>query len=77
MHSATSRRADTSKEPDLVCLLPPTALTAATIIIFWPAAFFIQGDRQTAAEVARLKGEMEALESASIKKNCGIQFRQG
>jgi hypothetical protein len=25
--------------------------------------------------LARLKGEMEALEQASIRKNCGIQFR--
>jgi hypothetical protein len=30
-----------------------------------------------AAELARLKGEMDALEQTSIKKNCGIQFRQG
>ena len=52
------------------------ALTAATIIIFWPAAFFIGGDRANATEVARLKGEMDALEQVSIKKNCGIQFRQ-
>jgi hypothetical protein len=53
------------------------ALTAVTIVVFWPAAFFVGGDRQNAAEVARLKGEMDALEQASIKKNCGIQFRQG
>jgi hypothetical protein len=52
------------------------ALTAATIIIFWPAAFFIGGDRANATEVGRLKGEMDALEQVSIKKNCGIQFRQ-
>jgi hypothetical protein len=52
-------------------------LTAVTIVVFWPAAFFVGGDRQNAAEVARLKGEMEAVEQASIKKNCGIQFRTG
>jgi hypothetical protein len=36
----------------------------------------VQGDKQTAAELARLKGEMDAIEQASIRKNCGIQFRQ-
>jgi hypothetical protein len=53
------------------------ALTAVTIVIFWPAAFFVGGDRANATEVGRLKGEMDALEQASIRKNCGIQFRQG
>ena len=51
------------------------AVTAAAIIIFWPAAFFVGGDRQNAAEVGRLKGEMSALEQASTRKSCGIQFR--
>jgi hypothetical protein len=49
--------------------------TTAAIIIFWPAAFFVQGDKQTAAELARLKGEMDAIEQVSVRKNCGIQFR--
>lgn len=53
------------------------ALTAVTVVIFWPAAFFVGGDRANATEVAHLKGEMDALEQVSIKKNCGIQFRQG
>jgi hypothetical protein len=53
------------------------ALTAVTVVIFWPAAFFVGGDRANATDVARLKGEMDALEQVSIKKNCGIQFRQG
>jgi hypothetical protein len=52
-------------------------LTAVTVVVFWPAAFFVGGDRANAAEVGRLKGEMDALEQVSIKKNCGIQFRQG
>ena len=44
------------------------------LILFWPSLFFIKGDGATAAEVGRLKGEMEAVEQASVKKNCGIQF---
>ena len=48
----------------------------AGLILFWPALFFIKGDGTTAAEVARLKGEMEAVETASIQKKCGIQFQK-
>src|SRR5690242_14982340 len=32
--------------------------TTAAVIIFWPAAFLVGGDKQTAAELGRLKGEM-------------------
>lgn len=52
--------------------------TTVGVIVFWPALFFIDGDNQKTAELARLKGEMEALEQVSVQKNCGIQFqRQG
>jgi hypothetical protein len=30
--------------------------TAAAIVIFWPAAFFVGGDKQTAAELSQMKG---------------------
>jgi hypothetical protein len=49
--------------------------TAAAIVIFWPAAFFVGGDKQTAAELAQMKGQMVAVEQASIAKRCNIQFR--
>jgi hypothetical protein len=49
--------------------------TAAAIVIFWPAAFFVGGDKQNAAELAQMKGQMVAVEQASIAKNCGIQFQ--
>ncbi|MCZ8180139.1 MAG: hypothetical protein O9309_14035 [Rhizobium sp.] len=44
------------------------------VVIFWPALFFAKGDGATAAEVSRLKGEMKAIEMASLKNNCGIRF---
>jgi hypothetical protein len=50
--------------------------TGVAIVVFWPAAFLVGGDGNTAAELARLKGQMQALEQASVMKNCGIQFRQ-
>jgi hypothetical protein len=49
--------------------------TTVGAIVFWPALFFIGGDKGNAAELGRLKGEMDAIEQASIRKNCGIQFR--
>lgn len=49
--------------------------TAAAIVVFWPAAFFVGGDKQTAAELAQMKGQMVAIEQASIQKKCNIQFQ--
>jgi hypothetical protein len=50
--------------------------TAVAVIVAWPAAFLVQGDKGNAAQIAQMKGEMNAIEQASIQKNCGIQFRQ-
>jgi hypothetical protein len=34
----------------------------------------VGGDKQTAAELSNVKGQMVAIEQASIAKKCGIQF---
>jgi hypothetical protein len=47
--------------------------TAAAVVVFWPAAFLVQGDKQNAAELAQMKGQMVAIEQASIVKKCNIQ----
>ena len=49
--------------------------TAISLILFWPAVFFIKGDKANSAELGRLKGELEALEQASIRRSCNIEFR--
>lgn len=49
--------------------------TTAAVIIFWPAAFLVGGDKQTAAELAQMKGQMVAVEQESIAKKCNIQFQ--
>jgi hypothetical protein len=36
----------------------------------------VKGDGQTAAELARLKGEYEALEQMAIQKNSNMQFQK-
>ena len=48
--------------------------TAAAVVIFWPAAFFVGGDKQTAAELAQMKGQMVAIEQEANMKKCGIKF---
>ncbi|MEE9454752.1 MAG: hypothetical protein V3V13_10270 [Paracoccaceae bacterium] len=47
---------------------------AVGAILFLPALFFIGGDDENASEVARLKGELQALEQVSNSKRCGIVF---
>ncbi len=48
--------------------------TGVALVLFWPAVFFIGGNKENAAELGRLKGELEAIEQANIQKNCGIVF---
>jgi len=50
--------------------------TTVGVIVFWPVLFAIKGNGETAAELGRLKGEMEAIEQVSIQKNCAIQFQK-
>lgn len=49
--------------------------TGVAVVVFWPAAFLVGGDGPTAAELGQLKGQMVAIEQASIVKKCGIQFQ--
>lgn len=53
------------------------AMVGIGLVLFWPSLFFIGGDKQSAAEVARLKGEMNAIEAANVQKQCGITFQKG
>lgn len=51
------------------------AITAAGLVVFWPALFFTHGhNASSATDLAQLKGEVEALETASTQKSCGIKF---
>jgi hypothetical protein len=47
------------------------------LILFWPTLFFLEGgDGPEAAEYARLKGEMDAIERAAISKRCSLKFQR-
>jgi hypothetical protein len=44
-------------------------VTAAAIVVFWPAAFFVGGDKQTAAELANMKGQMARSSRRAFRRN--------
>ena len=45
--------------------------TTVGVVLFWPALFFLAaGDNE--AELARLKGEFDAVERAAIEKKCSL-----
>jgi hypothetical protein len=48
--------------------------TTAAIVVFWPAAFLVGGDDAQTAELARLKGEFDAIQRVSVQKGCSIRF---
>ena len=50
--------------------------TGVALVVFWPAAFMLKGNNANAQEVAQLKGDMDAIEQANIRKRCGIQFKR-
>lgn len=51
-------------------------VTTVGVVVFWPLLFAVKGDGHNAAELGRLKGEMETIEKVSIQKNCGIVFKR-
>lgn len=46
------------------------AIMAATLLLFWPAAFALGGTKAQEAEYARLKGEAEAVQQAAVARKC-------
>jgi hypothetical protein len=45
------------------------------LVVFWPAAFEARtGGSTGSAELARLKGEFDAIQQAAMQKSCSIRF---
>jgi uncharacterized lipoprotein YajG len=53
------------------------AMMTVSMLVFWPAIFFVGGDKGNAVELSNLKGQMDAIEAVNAEKNCGIAFQQG
>jgi hypothetical protein len=50
--------------------------TAVGVVIFLPVVLLNEGDGQKANELANLKGQMNAIQEASVQKKCGFTFTQ-
>lgn len=46
------------------------AIAGVGLILFWPALFALGGTKQQEAELSRLKGEYDAIESTATTKKC-------
>jgi len=44
--------------------------TGVAVVLFWPAAFLVQGDKGNAAQLANLKGQYNAVYDAGTRKGC-------
>jgi hypothetical protein len=51
------------------------AMVGVGVVVFWPALLFTKGDGQEAGELARLKGEMEAIRKEAKARRCAIRFQ--
>jgi hypothetical protein len=52
------------------------AKTTVGLVLFWPVLLFNEGDGVKAAEVASLKGQMQAIEQAATRKQCDFTFNR-
>ena len=64
-----SKRQDNNRKNDAV-------KTTVGLVLFWPVLLFNEGDGGDAAQLSALKGQMEAIETASRQKSCNITFQQ-
>jgi hypothetical protein len=53
----------------------PVWLLTQPIVVKWPTAWLAASEEEN-TELARLKGEFEALERASTLKRCSLHFKQ-
>jgi hypothetical protein len=73
-------RAISSRSASLAGLQPsartPDPGVNDSTVIPWPKAFSQVGDENTANKLALMRGQMLAIEEASVRAQCSIQFQQ-
>lgn len=52
-----------------------TVAVGVGLVVIWPVLFFTKRNDENTAELARLKGEMDAIEQETIAKHCRITFQ--
>ena len=45
-------------------------MTTVSLLLFWPAAFAIQGDNANTQALAQAKGQRDAIHQAALAKGC-------
>jgi hypothetical protein len=60
---------------ELAGLRPHQCVAATGVVIFWPAAFERNHGGSQGDALSKLKSEFEAVQQASLQKNCSIQFQ--
>jgi hypothetical protein len=53
-----------------------TVVMTVGLVVFWPSLFFLAAGEDQKGEIARLKGESEALEQSAISKQCTTVIAQ-
>ena len=48
----------------------------SSTVIPWPRAFSLVGDKDIADKLALMRGQMLAIEEASVRAQCSIQFQR-
>lgn len=48
-----------------------TTVEVVTWVLFWPAAFALDKGEKQSADLAQVKGELEAIRQAMVQKRCG------
>lgn len=72
-------RALSARVAALVGVQPSRGVAAAddkSAVILWPRVFSFVGDESVADEVALMRGQMTAIEEASVRSQCSIQFQR-
>jgi hypothetical protein len=67
--AVASGQQDKARKKDMV-------KTTVGVVLFWPVLLFNEGDGAKANELASLRGQMQAIQQASVQKSCGFKFEQ-
>ena len=69
-YNAASSRLQAASQAQEAKANSDAAMTAVSLILFWPAMFAVQGDNGNEVTIAEAKGRLMAIEEAMMRKGC-------
>jgi hypothetical protein len=79
-HLVREAHALSARAGALMGVQPPSRGADANInkgdVVLWPRVFSLVGDKNVADELALMRGQMLAIEEASVRSQCSIQFQR-